>query len=69
MTTNRNNRGAILAALVIMAIFGLGAYFMPSIMLTLGNLSPLVAGLAAILFVAAFFAVFFFRARSGGEDR
>jgi drug/metabolite transporter (DMT)-like permease len=60
---DRSTQGAALAALVILVLFGLGAYFMPAIMLALGEFSTLAAGSVAILFVAAFFAVFWLRAR------
>ncbi|MFP1632193.1 hypothetical protein ACLB6G_10675 [Zhengella sp. ZM62] len=52
-----------IAALVILLGFGLVAHFMPGIMLWIGESSPVVAGIFAILFVAAFFGVFWLRAR------
>ncbi|MAW88722.1 MAG: hypothetical protein CMJ42_19555 [Phyllobacteriaceae bacterium] len=52
-----------IAALVILLGFGLVAHFMPNIMLWIGERSPAVAGVVAILFVAAFFGVFWLRAR------
>ncbi len=57
------NRNAAIAAAVLLAVFGFGAYFLPTIMLAVGNLSPVAAGAVAVLFVAAFFLVFWLRAR------
>jgi hypothetical protein len=62
------NRNAAIAAAVILLGFGLLAYFMPAIMLALGELSPWIAGLAAVLFVAAFFLLFWLRSRSQRRD-
>jgi hypothetical protein len=57
----------LLAALVIFLGFGVAAYFMPSIMLTLGEFSPTLAGAFAIVFVLAFFGVFWLRGRMKGK--
>ena len=65
----RRDRNSVIAAAVILIGFGLIAYFMPTIMLTLGDASPAAAGVVAVLFVAAFFLVFWLRGRSqGGKD-
>jgi Ca2+/Na+ antiporter len=61
---DRNNRNALIAAAVILVGFGLLAFFMPAIMLALGEVSPFAAAVVAILFVAAFFLVFWLRGRS-----
>jgi hypothetical protein len=61
---DRNNRNALIAAAVILVGFGLVAFYMPTIMLAVGEVSPAAAGLIAILFVAAFFLVFWWRGRS-----
>ena len=58
------NRSAAIAAAVLLAVFGFGAYFLPTIMIAVGNLSTVAAGAIAVLFVAAFFLVFWLRARS-----
>lgn len=58
------NRNAAIAAAILLLVFGLGAFYMPTIMLAVGNVSTVAAGLIAILFVAAFFLVFWLRARS-----
>jgi len=66
----KGTRGSLVAAAVILIGFGLVAYYMPAIMLALGETSPLAGGLVAVLFVVAFFGVFWLRGRSrrGGED-
>jgi membrane protein implicated in regulation of membrane protease activity len=61
---DRNNRNAMIAAAVILGGFGLVAFLMPRIMLALAEVSPMAAGLVAILFVAAFFLIFWLRSRS-----
>lgn len=58
------NRNAAIAAAILLLAFGLGAFYMPTIMLAVGNVSPIAAGLIAVLFVAAFFLVFWLRGRS-----
>ena len=58
------NRNAAIAAAILLLVFGLGAFYMPTIMLAVGNVSTVAAGLIAVLFVAAFFLVFWLRARS-----
>lgn len=61
---DRNTRNAAIAAAIILAGFGLVAFYMPTIMLRLGEASPLIGGVVAVLFVAAFFGVFWLRGRS-----
>lgn len=58
------NRGPAIAAAVILLCFGLGGYFLPTIMLLVGNYSTTVAGIIAVAFVAAFFGVFWLRGRA-----
>ena len=67
---DKSTRNAALAAAIILAGFGIVGYFMPAIMIRLGEISPVAGGLAAILFVAAFFGVFWLRGRSrrGADD-
>lgn len=57
------------AAAVILAGFGLGAYFLPDIMLAIGEFSPAVAGVFAVMFVGAFFGVFWLRGRSRRDSK
>jgi hypothetical protein len=64
----RENRNAALAALVIMLTFGFGAYFLPTIMIALGNVSTIVAALFGVAFVAAFFLVFWIRGRQQSRE-
>ena len=63
---DRNNRNSAIAAAIILIGFGLVAFFMPNIMLAVGDMSPIAAGVIAVLFVAAFFLVFWLRGRSRG---
>lgn len=65
-----NSRNAAFAAAIILIGFGLVAYYMPAIMLALGEASPLIGGAVAVLFVAAFFGVFWLRGQSrrDGEE-
>lgn len=53
----------MLAAFAIIAFFVIGAYFMPAIMLRLGEYSTVAAAMVAIVFVTAFFALFWLRGR------
>ncbi len=66
------NRNSAIAAAVLLAVFGLGAFYLPTIMIAVGNLSTIAAGAVGIMFVAAFFLVFWLRGRSQnrrkGED-
>jgi hypothetical protein len=63
---DRNNRNSAIAAAIILIGFGLVAFFMPDIMLAVGDMSPIAAGAIAVLFVAAFFLVFWLRGRRKG---
>lgn len=60
-------RKTLLAAAAIFLGFGVIAYFMPTIMLALGDISPALAGAFAIVFVLAFFGVFWLRGRLKGR--
>jgi Na+/proline symporter len=64
-----SNKSAAIAAAIIMVGFGVVAFYLPNIMLAIGNVSPAAAGLVAVLFVAAFFLVFWLRARSRGKRK
>jgi drug/metabolite transporter (DMT)-like permease len=61
---DKGSRSAAIAAALILGSFGLGAFYMPTIMIAVGNYSTVAAGIVAVLFVAAFFLVFWLRARS-----
>ena len=58
------NRSSAIAAAVLLAVFGLAAFYLPTIMIAVGNVSTIAAGVIAVLFVAAFFLVFWLRGRS-----
>ncbi|WP_395450282.1 hypothetical protein ACHMW7_11045 [Aminobacter sp. UC22_36] len=57
-------RHAAVAAAWIMIIFGVAAFFLPKVMLAVGNYSTVAAGVVAVLFVLAFFGVFWLRGRN-----
>lgn len=57
-------QAAVIAAACIMGGFAFLAYLLPPIMLWLGKYSLIAAAAFAILFVLAFFGVFWMRARS-----
>lgn len=59
-----SNRNAAIAAAIFVLGFGVVAYFMPTIMLAVGNYSTIAAGVVAVAFVAAFFLILWLRGRS-----
>jgi hypothetical protein len=61
---DRANRNAAIAAAVFLVGFGLLAFYLPAIMIAVGNVSPAAAAVVAVLFVAIFFVVLWLRARS-----
>ena len=61
---DKSSRNAAIAAAIILGGFGLGAFYMPTIMIAVGNYSTVAAGVVAVAFVGAFFLVFWLRARS-----
>lgn len=63
---DRDTRNAAIAALWIMLIFGVGAFYLPTVMIAVGNYSTVAAGIIAVGFVAAFFMVFWLRGRRRG---
>ncbi|MDN2580557.1 hypothetical protein [Aquibium sp. ELW1220] len=65
---DEKTRNAAIAAALILGGFGLVAFFMPTIMLALGEISPFLAALVGALFVLAFFGVFWLRGRAKRED-
>lgn len=65
---DKNNRNAAIAAAIILIGFLTVGFFMPDIMLAVGNYSPLAAGGIAVAFVAAFFLIFWLRGRSRRGD-
>ena len=64
MTENGNQtRNNAIAAAVILLAAGAALYFMPKIVLGLGEISPLLGAAAGALIVLAFFLVFWLRSR------
>lgn len=61
---DRDTRNALIAAAWIMLLFGLAAYWLPTVMLAVGSVSTVLAGIVGAIFLVAFFAVFWLRARS-----
>jgi len=61
---DNGSRNAAIAAAIFVIGFGSVFYFMPTIMLAVGEYSPAAAGVIAVAFVAAFFLILWLRARS-----
>lgn len=61
---DRDTRNAAIAAAVIMLVFGLAAYFLPAIMLAVGQVSTVLAAAIAVVFVVGLFVVLWLRGRS-----
>ncbi|WP_095199374.1 hypothetical protein [Mesorhizobium carmichaelinearum] len=66
---DRDTRNAAIAALWIMLLFGIAAFYLPTVMLALGSLSTVLAGIFGIVFVLAFFLVFWLRARTQRKNQ
>jgi len=64
LVVDSSNKSSAIAAAVILIGFGLVAFYMPTLMLWVGDYSTIAAGAVAVLFVAAFFLVFWLRGRS-----
>lgn len=58
------NRNAFLAAGAFLVVFGLAAFYLPAIMIYLGDRSMIAAGAVAALFMFAFFIVLWLRSRA-----
>lgn len=61
---DRDTRNAAIAALVILALFFAFAYYLPVIMLAVGEVSGFLAGIVAAVFMLALFMLFWLRSRS-----
>ncbi|RUM97516.1 hypothetical protein EET67_12745 [Pseudaminobacter arsenicus] len=66
---DRKNRNALIAAACIMLGFGLFAFYLPNIMLAVGEVSTVAAAAVGVFFVAAFFLIFWLRSRSQNKTR
>ena len=60
---SRSDRNAAIAAAIILAVAMIGFFVMPGLMMRLSEISLWLAYGVAILFVLAFFAVFWLRGR------
>ena len=64
MTENRNEtRNNAIAAAIILLVVGAAFYFMPTIVLALGKISPLLGAGAGAAIVLGFFIIFWLRSR------
>ena len=63
----RRDRNSLIAAGIILIGLVVAAYFLPVLMLAAGEISPVAAALVAVVFLLGFFAIFFLRARRGGD--
>ncbi|WP_296737316.1 hypothetical protein [Mesorhizobium sp.] len=61
---DRETRNTAIAAGCILLVFGLFAYFLPTIMLAAGRISQVLAVLVAVIFLVGLFAVLWLRGRS-----
>jgi formate hydrogenlyase subunit 3/multisubunit Na+/H+ antiporter MnhD subunit len=66
---DKNTKSSLIAAAIIVVGFCILAYFLPSLVLWLGEKSPYAGAAAAAVFVLAFFGIFWLRGRSRGGDR
>ncbi|MCK4206765.1 hypothetical protein J3U99_18465 [Brucella pituitosa] len=57
-----------IAAAIILVGFGVLAYYLPSIMIALGERSHVAAAIFGILFVLSFFGIFWLRSRRQNKD-
>ncbi|WP_099865487.1 hypothetical protein [Pararhizobium haloflavum] len=58
----KSDRNAAIAAATILVIAGLGFFVMPGLMMSLSQISPWLAYAVAIVFILAFFGIFWLRA-------
>ncbi len=61
---DRDTRNAAIGALWVLLLFGIAAYYLPTVMLAIGNVSTILAGIVAAVFMVAIFVVFWLRGRS-----
>ena len=63
MSGDKKGRSTAIAAILILLGTGVVFYFVPRIMIALGNLSPWLAGAFGAAMVLCFFLLFWLRAR------
>ncbi|MCR6502308.1 hypothetical protein MUO32_25090 [Shinella sp. CPCC 101442] len=63
MSEDGKGKSAALAALLILLGTGVVFYFLPRVMIAIGDFSPWLAGLFGALMVLGFFLLFWLRAR------
>jgi hypothetical protein len=63
MSGERKAKSPALAAFLILLGTGVAFYFLPRIMIALGDVSPWLAGIFGTLLVLGFFLLFWLRAR------
>jgi hypothetical protein len=61
---DRDTRNAAIGAFWILLLFGIAAYYLPTVMLAVGRVSTILAALVAAIFMVAIFVVFWLRGRS-----
>lgn len=66
---DKSTRNAAIAAAIILIGFGVGAFYLPTAVVAMGEVSPYAGAAVAALFVLAFFGVFWLRGRSRGGDK
>lgn len=59
----KSDRNSAIAAAIILLVAGFGFFVMPTVMMRLADTSAWLAYAVAIIFVGAFFAVFWLRGR------
>ncbi|MFU0505446.1 hypothetical protein [Pseudaminobacter sp. NGMCC 1.201702] len=64
-----NTRNSAIAAATIMLIFGIVAFYIPTIMLAIGKISTVAAGAITILFIVSLFVLFWLRGKSRRGDK
>ncbi|MER8831807.1 hypothetical protein NKJ72_16455 [Mesorhizobium sp. M0045] len=61
---DRDTRNAAIGAGWVLLLFGIAAYYLPTVMLAVGKISTVLAGVVAAIFMVAIFVVFWLRSRS-----
>jgi ABC-type Na+ efflux pump permease subunit len=61
---DRDTRNAAIGALWVLLLFGIAAYYLPTVMLAVGRVSTILAAVIAAVFMVAIFVVFWLRGRS-----